>query len=232
MSNPDYSPLTCDSFVAALLGTRRLALAIPVDHHRAPFGIGRRHRARTQQIGRIGDLRGQIVLLRAAEIGVVQCARLIGQVGGPVAAIGRLGDVAQIGEADGRARIAPAAVGLHGDRALREAELPDHLAQIGGRPHGGALVRRAARHGDDELAVAAVHAAIARQGNRRPGRPGRRTAQAHRWAPGWSRSRAAATPGSDAAARDRRASSRRHGRRSLPTPCTRPGRQRQADTER
>jgi hypothetical protein len=46
---------------------------------------------------------------------------------------------------------------------LSEPVLLDQLAHVRDRAHGGTLVRQAAGHGNDELAVAAVHGAVARQ---------------------------------------------------------------------
>ena len=97
------------------------ALAVLVEDHGAALRVGRVHGARPEQVRRIGDLRGQIVLLGAAEVGIGQVAIVLGQVGGPASALGRLGDVAQIGEADRRIGVAPLVVGLDGDVGFGEA---------------------------------------------------------------------------------------------------------------
>ena len=68
------APLTLDLFVAARFGTRRLALAVLVRSRPSALRIGRRPWCAARADRRDWRPGREIVLLRAAEIGVVQVA--------------------------------------------------------------------------------------------------------------------------------------------------------------
>ena len=92
----------------------------------------------------------------AAEVRIRQVHRVVGEVGRPVAALRRLGDVAQVGDADRRIAGAFGVVGLDRDRRFAEALIGQHRADLADGVHRRNLVGAAARHGDDEAAVAGV----------------------------------------------------------------------------
>ena len=155
-----------------------------------PASIG----AGPEQVGGIGDLGGEIALLRAAEVRIGQVALVVGEIGRPASALGALGDVAQIGQADRRVGVAAFVIGLDRHVRLGEAVGRDQLAYVADGAHGGGS-RWASRSARRSPACCCRHRTCgSARGSRRPGPSAPASGPASRGRRARSASRAAATP--------------------------------------
>src|SRR6185295_16449590 len=119
----------CAGLVGRLRRRRRLAVLVVVVDDSAARGIARRHRLRLDQIARVGNLRGHIVLHGAPEVRADTIGPGVGEAGRPVAARCRRRAIADEAQLD--ATIASALARGHDDAVARHARRRHALAEIG-----------------------------------------------------------------------------------------------------
>src|SRR5665648_327202 len=138
------------------LGDGRFAGDIFAPDGVAPLARTRRLGARIKEILRVRDRGGEVLLRGAAHVRPGQVLRIARDVLRPIRAVGALGDIFEIREAQGRGRIPLGEVGLEQDLFGANAS-PAH-----GVPHvvigalGRLLVGAAGRRPDDEASSAAL----------------------------------------------------------------------------